>query len=136
MTMLNIARGLIDRIIAHCRAAYPNEACGIIAGKDQLVEKAYEMTNIDNSNVTYMMDPGEQFRVMKEIRNEGKKMVAIYHSHPHSLPYPSARDVNLAFYSDVVYVIVGLADKDRPEIRAFEIIEGNVEEIKIEVKNE
>lgn len=123
-------------MVSHCRSVYPNEACGILAGKNSVVEKVYEMTNIENSTVSYEMDSREQFQVMKQLRNDRNNMVAIYHSHPHSPAYPSARDVNLAFYSDAAYVIVCLTDKDRPEIKAFEIVEGNVLEIKIEIRNE
>jgi proteasome lid subunit RPN8/RPN11 len=78
------------------------------------------------------MDPAEQFRVMKELRREGRAMVAIYHSHPHSAAYPSARDAELAFYPDSVYVIAGFTDKERPEIRAYEIIDGAVIEVEID----
>ncbi len=91
------------------------------------------MTNADRSNVSYLMEPAEQFRVMKEMRNEGMKMVAIYHSHPHSAAYPSPKDVDLAFYTDSLYVIVGLGDPERPEVRVFEIMDGAVKENEIEV---
>ena len=77
------------------------------------------------------MDPEEQFRVMKEMRQNGHEMVAIYHSHPYSQAYPSPVDVSLAFYSDQFYLIVGLTDKDRPEVRAFEIVEGDVREVQM-----
>lgn len=79
------------------------------------------------------MDPKEQFSAMKEMRREGLDMVAIYHSHPGSPAYPSAKDVSLAFYPDSLYIIAGLSDKDRPEVRAFEIVEGKVSEAQIEV---
>jgi proteasome lid subunit RPN8/RPN11 len=119
-------------VISHCKSVYPNEACGLLAGVRNIAEKIYTMTNIEQSNVSYMMDPDEQFRVLKEMRKNGEKMVAIYHSHPHSPPYPSSRDISLAFYSDAIYLIVGFTDKDRPEVRAFEILDGQVREVRIE----
>jgi proteasome lid subunit RPN8/RPN11 len=134
MTKVVISRFLLDRMISHCRSVHPHEACGILAGKGESVEKIYEMTNTDRSNVSYMMDPGEQFRAMRAMRAEGNRMVAIYHSHPHSPAYPSARDVALAFYSDSFYVILGLGDLKKPEIRAFEIVDGEVREGTIEVR--
>lgn len=134
MPELILSQEQLDKIISHCRSEFPNEACGILSGKDNIVEKVYKMTNIDKSNVSYMMDPKEQFQVMKEMRNYSDKMVAIYHSHPHSPAFPSAKDVNLAFYSDAIYLIVGLIDSERPEIKAFEIIEGKISEVKIEVR--
>ncbi len=78
-----------------------------------------------------MMDPGEQFRAMKEMRKSGHEMVAIYHSHPHSRPYPSPKDVSLAFYQETFYLIVGLTDRDNPEVMAFRIFEGDVREVQI-----
>ena len=110
---------------------YPKEACGLLAGTSNIAEKIYVMTNIEQSNISYMMDPAEQFKTIKEMRNEGRNMVAIYHSHPHSPAYPSSKDISLAFYSEAIYLIIGLTDKDRPEVRAFEIVEGNVREVQI-----
>jgi proteasome lid subunit RPN8/RPN11 len=133
MTRVVIPRFLLDRMISHCRSVYPHEACGILAGKGESVEKIYEMTNTERSHVSYLMDPAEQFRAMRAMRLEGTRMVAIYHSHPHSPAYPSARDVALAFYSDSLYVILGLGNPERPEVRAFEIVEGEVTERTIEV---
>ena len=132
MSGLFIPQDLLNKIITHCRSVYPHEACGMLAGKGRIIEKIYEMTNIEHSNVSYLMDPAEQFRVMKEIRREARDMVAIYHSHPHSAAYPSARDVDLAFYPDSVYVIAGILGKERPEIRAFEIIDSEVREVEID----
>jgi proteasome lid subunit RPN8/RPN11 len=93
--------------------------------------KMYPITNTDHSPLSYLMDPGEQFRALKEMRKNGDEMVAIYHSHPHSRAYPSARDRALAFYSDPVYLIIGLADPERPEMRAFRMLDGTVTEIPI-----
>lgn len=133
MDNLILPHNIVEKMISHCKSVYPNEACGILAGKNDTVEKVYEMTNIENSTVSYLMEPKEQFRVMKEMRNIGEKMIAIYHSHPHSSAYPSAKDVKLASYPDSAYIIVSLADKERLEIKAFEINEGEVKEVRLEI---
>lgn len=121
-------------IINHVKKETPNEACGVLAGKDEEVKKVYPMTNTsDRPELCYFMEPKEQFAVMKEIRNSGLEMVGIYHSHLETEAYPSAHDVELAYYQDVSYVIVSLKDKDNPSIRSFKIIEGKIteEELKI-----
>ena len=128
---LILSRDLLDQVISHCKSVYPNEACGLLAGEGNIAEKIYKITNIEKSSVSYMMEPEEQFRAMKEMRQNRHEMVAIYHSHPHSQAYPSPKDVSLAFYSDQIYLIVGLTDKDRPEVRAFEIVEGDVREVQM-----
>ena len=133
MNKLIISNALLQHVINHCKSVYPNEACGMLAGKNNVVKKVYEMTNIENSTVSYLMEPKEQFRAMKEMRNSGEKMIAIYHSHPHSQAYPSAKDVKLASYPDSAYVIISLADNEKPDIRAFEINDGEIKEVEITV---
>jgi proteasome lid subunit RPN8/RPN11 len=131
MPELIIPKDLLEKILDHCKMAFPNEACGILAGKGEQVSRVYAMTNIEPSPVSYFMDPGEQFRVQKEMRERGEGMIAIFHSHPQSPAYPSAKDVKLAFYDDAIYMIVGLSGSGADEIRAFNIREGNVTEIGI-----
>lgn len=97
------------------------------------MEKIYPMGNTEGSPVSYLMDASEQFRVMKDIREQGLAMVAIFHSHPASRAYPSPKDVSLAFYEDAAYVIVGLAGKE-PEVKAFSIREQEIREIGIVVE--
>jgi proteasome lid subunit RPN8/RPN11 len=46
------------------------------------------------------------FRLMREIRAAGEEFVGIYHSHPAGENRPSARDLELAYYPEVAYVIV------------------------------
>jgi len=128
MPELVIPREFIEQMVKHCRACYPNEACGILAGTGNRVTKVYAMSNAEPSPVSYFMEPKEQFRMMKELRLEGLTMLAIFHSHPQSPAYPSVKDVSLAFYQDAVYVIVGLMNQQDPAIKAYTIIDGVVTE--------
>lgn len=131
--MLIIKKESLEQIIAQAKLELPNEACGIFAGSKEKVEKVYETTNVDKNPATYFMEPKEQLKVMKEIRNLGLEMLGIYHSHVASQAYPSAHDVELAFYPEASYVIVSLNDMNNPEIRSFKIKEGEIteEEVKI-----
>ncbi len=69
----------------------------------------------------YVMDPREQLRIMEAIDDAGQDLLAIYHSHTRSAAYPSRTDVELAFFPDTLYLIVSIADRDAPEIRAFRL---------------
>ncbi|NJD57395.1 MAG: M67 family metallopeptidase [Nitrospirae bacterium] len=133
MTELIIPKDLFETILDHCRTARPNEACGILAGRGEQVSRVYAMTNIEPSPVSYFMDPGEQLRVQKEMRERGEEMVAIYHSHPQSPAYPSVKDVTLAFYEDSFYVIVSLSEGIVNGMKAFSIVEGTVSEIPLTI---
>ena len=129
---LLISKNIFDEMLSFCKEAYPNEACGILAGKGREAAKIYRMTNIDKSPVSYMMDSKEQFSVMKDMRENNLKMVAIFHSHPSSPAYPSAKDLSLAFYEDAVYIIVGLIEK-KPVVKGYSIKEGKIKEVEIVV---
>jgi proteasome lid subunit RPN8/RPN11 len=127
---LIIPSHLLDEIIKHCKEEYPKEACGILAGKDGIVHKVYKMKNIEQSVFSYMMEPGEQFIVMKEMRENSLEMTVIYHSHPYADAYPSPRDINLAFYQDSFYMIVSLIYGE-PLIKVFEIKDNMFKEVDI-----
>jgi proteasome lid subunit RPN8/RPN11 len=135
MSELTIPKDLLQEMLDHCVACFPNEACGILAGAECRVSRVYLMVNHDPSPVSYLMDPREQLRVQKKMRGNSERMVAIFHSHPRSPAYPSAKDVRMAFYDDAVYVIVGLVEGAVSEIRAFTIVEGAVTEVRIIIGN-
>lgn len=120
-------------MLAHCRKSYPDEACGLLAGAADRVTFLFETTNTEPSPVGYFMDPKEQFRALKEMREKGLQMVGIFHSHPQSPAYPSATDVSLACYDEAVYVIVSFVERERPEVKAFSIIAENIEEVPLVV---
>ena len=46
---------------------------------------------------------------------------------------PSQTDINLAFYPDALYVIVGLKS-DEPDVRAWRIVDGEVSEGLLEIE--
>ena len=133
MTQLKIPSDIFDQMVAQAKALAPIEACGILAGKDGKVEKCYEMTNVDNSSVHFMMEPKEQFAVVKDIRASALGMLAVYHSHPATGPRPSDEDIRLAFTPDVNYVIVSLQNPDEPEAKVYKISGKTINEIELEI---
>jgi [CysO sulfur-carrier protein]-S-L-cysteine hydrolase len=139
--MLTISRTDLQSIIDHCIAGYPDEACGILAGTSGRVDKVYCMANARPGPVSYEMDPEEQFRVMKDIRQAGLEMVGMFHSHPGGRAFPSSIDVEKAYwpgtrlpnYPEAVYVIISLIDQATPDVRGFRIAEGTVHEVALSV---
>jgi proteasome lid subunit RPN8/RPN11 len=81
-----------------------------------------------------MMDPKEQFTVIKELRRQGQEMLAIYHSHPASPARPSAEDIRLALTPDVAHAIISLQDPEHPVVKIFEIAEGLVTEVALTIR--
>ena len=121
--MLTIPREIYDAIIAHARRDFPLEACGMLGGKDGVVSEHYPMANTDQSNEHFMMEPREQFAVVKSLRAKGKDLLVIYHSHPETPARPSEEDIRLALTPGVSYVIVSLAG-ETPDVKSFRIERG------------
>ena len=133
MLKLEIPTYIFERMLEQAKARAPIEVCGILAGSNCKVEKLYKMTNVDNSSSHFMMEPTEQFAVVKDIRSAGLELLAIYHSHPETLARPSAEDIRLALTPDVAYVIVALRDSNCPIVKGFLIKNGDLAEVPIQI---
>ena len=119
--MLRISKALYDEVVAHCRHHYPKEACGILAGQAETVSQVYPMANVEDSPISYAMEPKEQLQTEKQMRQRHQQMLGIYHSHTATDAYPSSVDVGLAVSPDVSYVVVSLKDRQRPEFKSYRI---------------
>ncbi len=132
---LILARKHLEEIIAHALEENPYEACGLLGGKEGKVEKVYPLPNAEKSPFRYRAEPEAQFRAMQEIEEMGWEIVGVYHSHPSSPPYPSAMDLEMAYYPEAVYLIVSLIDPYKPAVKAFSLASGKPEEVEIEVRD-
>jgi proteasome lid subunit RPN8/RPN11 len=130
---VRISRALYDQVVEHARAEAPNECVGVIAARDGVAVAVHPARNAARSPLRYEMDGMEQYRIQSAIEDAGLDLGAIYHSHTRSEPYPSQTDVNLAFYPDALYVIVGLAGPE-PDVRAWRIVDGEISEARLEVE--
>ncbi len=128
--MIVIPRNILADLLSHAREHAPIEACGLLAGAGSTVEKAYRLTNLDRSSEHFSMDPTEQFAAVKDMRANGLRMLAVYHTHPATPARMSDEDLKLAFTPDILYVIVSLADPKAPEVKSFAVQDGRpVEEL-------
>ncbi len=130
--MAKIRRSVLENIIAHARQEIPIEACGYLAGDDEIISSHYKMKNIDNSPEHFTFDVQEQFSVLRKIRSQGLTPLAVYHSHPITPARPSIEDIKLAVDPDVSYVIVSLAE-GKEQVKTFKIRNGVVENEGLEV---
>ena len=123
--MVTIARAIADEIVAHARAGLPDEACGIVAGRDGVATRFYPAVNGDPSPFRYSIESRDLLRIVTEIDDAGDDVLAIYHSHTMSPAFPSRTDVDLAFWPDAAYLIVSLAAAE-PDLKAFSIVDGRI----------
>jgi proteasome lid subunit RPN8/RPN11 len=131
---VRISRALADEIVAHARADLPNECCGIIASRNGAAVKVYRAHNIHQSPLRFEIDSRDLIKIYSEIEESGDELGSMYHSHTKSPAYPSQTDVNFAQdWPGLIWLIVSLADRRAPEIRAFQINGPDIEEVELTI---
>lgn len=128
---LTVETPVHDAMLAAARRAVPQEACGLLGGRDGRATEFYELTNADASGSHYTMLPKEQFAAVRDMRDKGLRMLAIWHSHPATPARMSEEDLRLAYTTDVVYLITSLAQPERPDLRGFVMSDGATQEVEI-----
>jgi proteasome lid subunit RPN8/RPN11 len=131
--MFRIEGHFVQEMVAQSRKEAPDECCGILAGPPGQVAALYRTTNASASPVRYSIDPKEILRIAQEVEEKDWEMTAFYHSHTHSQAYPSATDIQLAFWPDSLYLIISLSDPQQPVIRGFYMRDGQVAEEELEI---
>ena len=96
---------------AHVQVNAPLEACGLLAGKNDLVEKVFLIENQAKSRVRFRMDPKGQLKAFKWIELHKLDLIGIFHSHPAGPETVSMTDIEEAAYS-VVHVIWSRTPRD------------------------
>jgi proteasome lid subunit RPN8/RPN11 len=132
--VLELTQEQAASLVAHAQEAFPNECCGLLAGRQGRVKRIFRGTNVDKSPYTYLMDPKEQLAAFKEMEAAGLDLLAIYHSHTHTAAYPSKTDVAKAYYPDAIHVIVSLRDEGQPAIKGYRIMDGQIADVKVTVR--
>ncbi len=90
----------------HVAAAFPREACGLVAGQGGWSAGVYPVENVHpHPWHRFRMDPQEQWRAMHHMLQRGVDLLAIYHSHPLGQPLPSAIDRREMAYPEALYLL-------------------------------
>ena len=124
--MITIKKADYEKIIAHAKSVLPEEACGLIAGREEdgvkHIEEVYLLENTDHSNEHFNISPQEQLKAIKDMRTKGLTPLGNWHSHPETPSRPSEEDKRLFFDSKARYLILSLMEKDNPVLNAFIVV--------------
>jgi [CysO sulfur-carrier protein]-S-L-cysteine hydrolase len=124
---VKITLNVLAGIVRHARDVAPMECCGLLAGKDDLIDEYIRTANTRASEVTYQVDPIEHISAIKSLRVRGRSVLGAYHSHPRTAAVPSATDVAEAHYEgNFLYLIVSLGSEP-PDIRGYRLTRQRLE---------
>ena len=139
-----ISAPLVQALIDHARAEYPNESCGLLIGDGAAAAGGSALRfeparNRAASPYRYEIDPDDLYRLTVATDDADEAFWGIVHSHTHTPAVPSPTDLGLAFYPDALYVLVSLGEDEAdrgagtPSVRAWRIVDGTMHEVILDV---
>ncbi len=123
-----------QEMLNHVESQVPLEACGLLAGKNDRVEKVIVVRNQAQSPARFVMDPYEQLKAFDWIESNGLDLLGIFHSHPAGTETASATDIAEATY-EAVYIIWSRSG-DTWQARGFWIENGHAHEVSLLILEE
>ena len=109
----------------------PLEACGLLAGKRDRVEKVILVRNQAQSAARFVMDPYEQLEAFDWIESNGLDLLGIFHSHPAGPEVVSSTDIEEAAY-EAVHLVWSPAQNSW-QARGFWIENGRATEVPLQI---
>ena len=127
---IRFSKQLRKQIEDYLEEYLPEEACGLLGGRDGSVEVVLPVTNELHSPMRFRMDAPEQLRAILQLEEQEMDLMGIFHSHPRGPEFPSDTDIQEHAYPESAVVICSLSDTGWV-IRAFSIQGYSVFEIEL-----
>lgn len=115
--MIVIGRDVLRQVVDAAEAAYPQEACGLLAGRQHpngTVEilRAHPSANLGRAPDRFEIDPRLWVDLARALGKGSTKVIGLYHSHPDGPAQPSAVDLEAAWGEELIWLIVSVARRD------------------------
>ncbi|MDT0619401.1 M67 family metallopeptidase [Salinisphaera sp. P385] len=131
---LLMPRPLATKLLFEAQKVPDAEVCGLVGGVDGHPVSVNPVPNVsDDPSRRFVMDSQAQIDAMRNIRERGESLLAVYHSHPATPPEPSARDLDELGYPDALLLIISLNIKGVLEMRGWRAEAGGVREVVLKV---
>ena len=124
---------MVDQVVAHARRDHPDECCGVIAGRDGVATRLFEMENAERSPTAFVFDSQEWLRVYRDIDDADEEPLVVYHSHTATEAYPSRTDVRWSATAGFPHWLLVSTRSGDDEVRAYTIADGVVTEQEVRV---
>lgn len=128
-----LPRKLTNQLLHLAQLSPEAEVCGLVgADSNGMPASCYPISNgAATPQNRFLLDAGQQIAAMKQMRDKGESLYAIYHSHPSTPAVPSATDIEQAAYPEALHLIISLNTKGVLELRAFSIADKTAQELRV-----
>ena len=115
MDAISLTAKQIKQLTGLAKDTLPNESCAVLLGVNGKVVEVLPMRNIDESPVTFSIEPAELLHAYNLAESEGMQVIAIFHSHP-AKPSPSSTDIKFMEINPVIWLIYSTTES---QLKAF-----------------
>ena len=111
MAQIALARHMVQVLLSESADAFPDEACGILLGRGNRIERVSPARNVHPTPRTHFeIDPQALVDAHRTARQGGPQVLGYYHSHPTGQAEPSATDRAMASGDGRVWAVVAAGD--------------------------
>jgi len=109
--VIELTRAVLERISSEAARAVPEEACGLLLGRQGRIQQVVSAPNVHPTPQTHFeIDPQALVDAHRAARQGGPEVLGYYHSHPIGAAEPSATDRAMAAGDGRVWAIAGEGD--------------------------
>lgn len=127
MSRYEIPRTVVNRLLGAAQRLAPRECVGVLSGQGGRILEWHPLTNIAPEEDRFLADPTEQIQLFRRLREAGREVMAICHSHPRGGGAPSATDLAEAWYPGALYLVVAMGVDGRLDLNGYLLREGRAE---------
>jgi proteasome lid subunit RPN8/RPN11 len=119
---MKLSQQLLHQIHQHLESGYPNEACGVMLGKNGVITEIACADNqrTDSARNRYLIDPLMYMKIERDADKRGMDVLGIYHSHPDVAAKPSQFDIDHA-WPNFSYLIVSVVEGKAVESNSWRL---------------
>ncbi len=129
--IVKLRKAHLQEMLAHALEDAPIECCGLLAWRNGELVSVHPAKNVSASPYRFEIHPLETRRLMESMEEAGNELAGFYHSHTGSEARPSPTDIRMMgplFGPPYVHFVIGVADREAPHARVFQIADGTATE--------
>ncbi|MFN2448028.1 MAG: Mov34/MPN/PAD-1 family protein [Vicinamibacterales bacterium] len=119
---LRLSGSVEHSIRAHGRETYPDECCGALIGRGDVVYEALALANVTDEGPRrrFSIRPSDYRQAEQHASQQGLELIGFYHSHPDHPARPSQYDLDHA-WPVFAYVIVAVEAGRDGDLRSWRL---------------
>ncbi len=123
--VVRLRREDYEAMVKHALDDAPTECCGVVAHAKGVSAGIYPTRNTEASPYRFNIDPRDYLRAERAIEAQGSEVAGFYHSHTGTPAVPSPTDIRAmmgaGFTPPFFHFVIGVADRENPEVRVWHI---------------